>query len=266
MANNTFIPTYSTCEEVSELCPVEATIYGGALSQPAAVFFGVAFFICLLAQIYFGIRARTWSFSIWLALGTIFEVAGYLSRFNLARNPWSLNSFIIQYIALLLAPTLVAAAISVTFKSVVIWYGKQWSVIRPALYPWVFVGTDFLSILIQVLGGGATATATTGNAGEGVRKLGEGLVIGGVSFQVANMLCCGGLMLTYVKRRKAATRGGLELLEEGRRNLSPIGVKKGSPIAVSRAAATVNEGTRTRKFVYALGIAYVAIIIRCSYR
>lgn len=265
--NDTFIPTYDTCDEVSDLCPVEATIYGAELSKGAAVFFGIAFLTCFIVQIYFGIRARTWSFLIWLGLGTIFECLGYLARFSLARNPWSLNSFIVQYLTLLLAPTLVAAAISVTFKSIVIWYGKQWSVLRPALYPWVFVGTDFLSIFIQIVGGGATAAATTGNAGEGVRKLGEALVIGGVAFQVANMMLCGGLMLTYTKRRMSAIKSGVHVLQgEGQREFGSVDMGKRGRKAMSRVSASEKEAKHTRLFVYALAVAYVAIIIRCSYR
>lgn len=260
--NDTFVPTYDTCDEVSDRCPVEFTVYGTDLSKGAAAFFGIAFLICLLAQIYFGIRARTWSFMLWLGIGTVCEGIGYLARFGLARNPWVLNYFIVQYLTLLLAPTLVAAAISVTFKSIVLWYGKQWSALRPVLYPWIFVGTDFLSIFIQIVGGGATAAATVGDAGEGVAKLGEALVIGGVAFQVANMLCCGGLMLLYVRRRKNSIKSGSYSKGQGFGSMGGRGPRG----AMSRATANEQEAKRARIFVYCLAVAYVAIIIRCSYR
>lgn len=266
--NDTFIPTYDSCDEVSDLCPVEFTIYGTYLSKGAAYFFGIAFAICLVVQLYFGIKAKTWSFLVWLGIGTGFEVIGYWARTRLADNPWSLNSFIANYLALLLAPTLVAAAISVTFKSIVIWYGPQWSVLRPSLYPWVFVGTDFLSIFIQVIGGGATAANAAGEGSESLAKLGEALVIGGVAFQVANMLLCGGLMLIYAWRRRSAGQKGVGLLEgENQSGYAQQGYGRSmAGVAMSRSMATEQEAKRVRLFVYALVVAYVAIIIRCAYR
>lgn len=265
--NETFVPTYDSCDEVSDLCPIELTIYGTYLSKGAAYFFAIAFAVCFLLQVYFGIRARTWSFLIWLGLGTGFEVIGYWARTRLADNPWSLNSFIIQYLTLLLAPTLVAAAISVTFKSIVLWYGPQWSPLRPSLYPWVFVGTDFLSIFIQIIGGAASAANATGNGSETTAKLGEALVIGGVAFQVANMLVCGGLMLLYTTRRRSDSKKGVGLLESERHpEGGSVSVGSRSSIPMSRSTATDQQAKRVRWFIYALAVAYVAIIIRCAYR
>ncbi|KAL0938224.1 RTA1 like protein [Colletotrichum truncatum] len=254
MANNdTFIPTYETCTELSDRCPVEFTAYGTNLSKPAAAFFGIAFVVCFILQLYFGLRARTWSFMIWLGLGTIFEILGYWSRTKLADNPWDKDAFAQQYLTLLLAPTLVAAAISVTFKHIVLWYGTEWSVIRPSLYPWVFVGTDFISIFIQVVGGGLTAASTAGSTNKTLAQIGEKLVIGGVAFQVANMVCCGALMLVYVMRRKSS-------------------LKKGTPLSRNRhnepmcQDADDQEISRVRTFVFALAVAYTTVLIRCSYR
>ncbi|GKT49822.1 uncharacterized protein ColSpa_10003 [Colletotrichum spaethianum] len=257
--NDSFVPTYDTCDEVTDQCPIEFTVYGTYLSKPAATFFGIAFGACLVFQLYFGMRSRTWSFIIWLGIGTIFEVLGYWARTKLADNPWDLNAFAQQYLTLLLAPTLIAAAISVTFKHIVIWYGEQWSVLRPSLYPWVFVGTDFLSIIIQVAGGAITAAKASGSSDETMSKIGEKLVIGGVAFQVANMVCCGCLMLVYVARRKSALSAGARPRDETylmERDAQPM----------SRAAASDGEARRVRAFVYALAVAYIAIVIRCGYR
>ncbi|CCF38957.1 RTA1 like protein [Colletotrichum higginsianum] len=257
--NETFIPTYETCKEVTDECPVEFTVYGTDLSKPAATFFGIAFGVLLVFQLYFGIRSRTWSFIIWLGIGTIFEVLGYWARTKLAENPWDLDAFTQQYLTLLLAPTLVAAAISVTFKHLVIWYGAQWSVLRPSLYPWVFVGTDFLSIFIQVAGGAITAANASGSSSESMAKAGEKLVVGGVAFQVANMVCCGLLMLVYIVRRRSGLARGDRLHEDA-------SLINSDGQSLSRATATEEEAGRVRKFVYALVVAYIAILVRCSYR
>ncbi|KAH6686792.1 RTA1 like protein-domain-containing protein [Plectosphaerella plurivora] len=255
--NDPFIPTYQTCDKVTPQCPVEATIYGTELSFGAAVFFAIAFFLCFLVQLYFGIRARTWSFMIWLGLGTGFEALGYFQRTKLARNAWDMNPFIIQYLTLLLAPTLVAASISILCKHIVLWYGAQWSVLRPKLYPWVFVGTDFISIGIQVVGGGAVAASASGQGGKTIAKLGEALVIGGVAFQIFNMLVCTILMAVYYIRRRKSSPKGVQ---------PPVAAAPAGAIALSRDTASEAEAAKVRKFVIAMSIAYIVIIVRCCYR
>ena len=262
--NDTFVPNYDNCDEISDKCPVEYTIYGEYLSDGAAAFFAVAFALLLIAQIFQGFKARTWSYMIWLGIGTILEILGHIGRFGLAKDPWSQNLFIVSYITLLLAPTLVAAAISVTFKHIVIWYGAKWSLIKPRLYPLVFVGTDFISILIQVIGGGLTALETVGKGNKTTNKLGEILVIGGVSFQVANMLCCGTLMLIYARRRSQSLKHSEPLMD----GAPPMyaGTPARGKVPVAREEATIQEAKKARWFVYCLGLAYLCIIIRCCYR
>ncbi|TDZ30443.1 hypothetical protein C8035_v002764 [Colletotrichum spinosum] len=83
------------------------------------------------------------------------------------------------------------------FQHIVIWYGHRWSVLRPSLYPWVFMGTDFLSIFIQIVGGGWTAASAAGGGNETMAKFGEKLVIGGVATQVVNIAMCRGRMSAY---------------------------------------------------------------------
>ncbi|KAF3349506.1 hypothetical protein VdG2_02352 [Verticillium dahliae VDG2] len=189
-------PSYTTCDGVSDRCPVSATVYGDYFTTGACAFFVAAHALLLAAQVYLGWRSKAWSFAAYLALGTAFELMGYAARIAMSYNPWSYEGFVIQLLMLILGPTLVAAAISVTFKHLVLWHGPQWSFIRPRLYPWVFVGTDFFSIVIQAAGGGVSSVATDGDdPDQGLLDVGSGLLVAGVVFQVANMVFCGGLML-----------------------------------------------------------------------
>jgi hypothetical protein len=264
-SNETWVPNYDNCDEISTRCPVEFTIYGDYLSKGASAFFAVAFTLLLIVQVFQGFRARTWSYMIWLGIGTGFEIIGHLARFGLAKDPWEKNYFLISYLTLLLAPTLVAAAISVTFKHLVIWYGAKWSLLKPKLYPLVFVGTDFISIFVQLVGGALVAMFTMGNGSETTKTIGETMVIGGVAFQVANMLCCGSLMLFYARRRTQAMKSSDPLIGNTPPQYS-TGLPDRGQIPVSREEATRQEAKKARWFVYALGVAYVCIIIRCIYR
>lgn len=248
-------PSYSTCDDVSVICPVSATVYGDYFNLGACIFFVAAHGVLLTAQSYLTVRSRAWSFSAYLAIGTIFELMGYAARIAMSQNPWTYDGFVIQLVMLILGPTLVAASISVTFKHLVLWYGREWSFIRPALYPWVFVGSDFFSIVIQAVGGAVSATATGGEEpDQDLLDVGSGLLIAGVVFQMVNMIFCGSLMLYYLWNR----RRGLK-----KRALSAS--HGDGPAATGEKPVDAND-KKTKIFLWAIGLAYVVIIIRCIYR
>lgn len=252
-------PSYFNCDDVSERCPVELTIYGDYFTQGACIFFVVAYGLLLLAQAYLGWRLRSWGFVGCLAAGAILEFMGYVGRTVLSVNPWNFGAFVIQNLMLVLGPTVVAAAISVTFKHLVIWYGARWSLIRPKLYPWVFVGTDVVSLLIQMAGGGVAAMAT-GDADPTMMDIGNNLMLAGVAFQLGNMIFCGGLILTYAWRRRQNKTKQARLRDES--SDGSDGGETAARYATSDEAARL----RTKRFVWALVAAYLAIIFRCIYR
>lgn len=261
-----FYPTYDTCDEVSELCPVEASTYGDYFTLGACAFFVGIYGTLLVAQAYLGWRSKAWAFVAWLAAGTAFELMGYASRIYMSFDPWSFEGLVINSMMLVLGPTLTAAAISVTFKHLVLWYGPEWSLIRPSLYPWVFVGTDFISIVIQGTGGGISAIANGMEDGRDLYDVGSGMLVAGVSFQVANMVLCGGLMMIYVWRRKRAVTQKTDSGSQGASGGSG-GWKKWNPVALLSGRDAANrEEHMVKVFIAGLTIAYIAIIIRCIYR
>jgi hypothetical protein len=159
---------------------------------------------------------------------------------------------------LVLGPTLVAAAISLTFKHLVIWHGPEHSLIRPKFYPVVFVGSDLVSIMIQGAGGGIASAADS----QSMVDVGNNMLLGGVAFQVFNMIFCGMLILAYAwRRRQSMSEGPTQLAsewQEGRRDV-PI-CYQGTSEEVSKRRKTV------RVFVISLAVAYIAILCRCIYR
>ena len=185
-------PGFNNCDQVNALCPVEASTYGDYFNLGGCVFLTVFYAIAFIYNTVIGIRGRTWTFSIFLGIGIVLELMGYAAR--IAMSPigtvWNYGAFVIQLVMLILAPTLVAAAISVTFKWIVIKKGVKYSVLRPNLYPWIFVGTDFLSIIIQAIGGAISATATGGETNAKLLDVGSDLLVAGVAFQVSQYLSC----------------------------------------------------------------------------
>ncbi|KAF6524604.1 hypothetical protein HZS61_013103 [Fusarium oxysporum f. sp. conglutinans] len=180
---NSFEPSYDTCKAVSDQCPVSATLYGDYFSTIACIFFTISFAVLLVIQLYYLIKSRAWSYVIYLGIGTAFELVGYFSRKMLSDNPWQFMPFVLQLFLLMLAPTFIAAAISVTFKHLVIYYGSQWSPIRPRWYPWIFVGSDVISILIQAVGCAFAAMASSGDKKDAkMSDISSAMLILGVTF------------------------------------------------------------------------------------
>jgi hypothetical protein len=178
-------PGFNNCNEVNAICPVEASTYGEFFNLGGCIFFTVFYAIALIWTTYIGIKGRTWTFSTFLAIGIILELMGYAAR--IAMTPigtvWNYSAFVIQLVMLIIGPTLVAAAISVTFKWIVIQKGVKYSLLRPNLYPWFFVGLDFFSIVIQAIGGAISATATGGETNAKLLDVGSDLLVAGVAFQ-----------------------------------------------------------------------------------
>lgn len=238
-------PSFNTCDDIDERCTIEATIYGDYFTTGACIFFVVMYGLLAIAQLYLGWRSRAWSFSVWLLVGTLSELMGYAGRLVMSYNPWIYDAFCIQLVMLILGPTFVAASISITFKYLVLFYGREWSLLKPKLYPWVFVGTDFFSIAIQAVGGVLSAIATGAEFNESLLDTGGDLLVAGVVFQAANMIFCGGLMLIYLFRRHR-------------------GLKSGS--GPEAPAHSHGERRKAKIFVCAITVAYIAIIVRCIYR
>jgi hypothetical protein len=57
----------------------------------------------------------------------------------------------VQICCVVLAPSFLATGIYLTLKHATIQSGREYSKVKPELYPWIFVGCDGLSILIRAL-------------------------------------------------------------------------------------------------------------------
>lgn len=110
--------------------------------------------------------------------------------------------------------------------------------------------------MIQAIGGAVSATATDFDSDPRIRQAGSALLIAGTAFQAANMAFCGGLMVIYWwrlrKDRKKQTLSE-KALHEG-----------GSDVEVDEERA--KERRKFHTYLYAIIVAYCAILIRCIYR
>ncbi|ORY04386.1 RTA1 like protein-domain-containing protein [Clohesyomyces aquaticus] len=238
------------CLEISPKCPVNATLYGYYPNMGANAFLCALFAVCCIVTIVVGIMTRTWTYTLALGIGTFLEAAGYAGRVIMHNNPWSQSGFKLQICCLVLGPSFVAAAIYLTLKHFVLYCGPEHSLIKARLYPWIFVGCDFGSIVLQACGGGMAAAGGTTN-----KKLidgGNNLIVAGIAFQVATMAVCGVFVLIYIWRYRKA---------------SAVHDMSGEKSAYHLDKENGNKGLgKVKIFAAMVTLAYTTILIRCIYR
>jgi hypothetical protein len=233
------MPSYQTCHQVSPLCPVEATTYGYYPNYGGNIFFAVFYGLCGLFQLGFGIYFRSWTLMVALTVGTFLEMAGYIGRVLMSKNPWDEGAFKLQIVAIILGPTFIAAGIYLTLKHIVLSLGPEHSRLKPKLFTWIFIGCDIGSLILQAAGGGVAAAA--GSDQQDLLNAGNDIIITGIAFQVATMSVCGVLGLEFFIRY----------------------LRRGSG---EKSADNGNGRGKIKLVVFADIFAYFTVLIRCIYR
>lgn len=146
------------CTEVTPACSVEATFYRYRHNAACNGFFAATFTILFIVQVVSVccLRVRTWTYMISLAIGTGFEVVGYIARPKIRNNPWSSAATSAQLVTLVVGPP----SLRPQYLSPLIYCGAEYSILRPRLLPFIMVGTDFLRILAQFVGASILAKAS----------------------------------------------------------------------------------------------------------
>jgi hypothetical protein len=250
---------FENCTAVTPDCPVSGTLYGYYPNLGANAFFAALFAVLLIAQLVIGTLTRTWTFMLAVGLGVFGEMVGYIGRLIMHQNPWSTPGFEMQICCLVLAPSFLAAGIYLTLKHMVLYCGPEYSRLKAKWYPWIFIGSDLGSIIVQAIGGGVAASATNKtNANGALLTAGDALIIVGIALQSVTMSVCGIMVLDFFLSRKKARR---EPKVEG----------EGTTDTSLDAATLPNEvhvrsPLRFRIFCCAIGFAFTTILIRCIYR
>lgn len=87
-----YSPSYDTCDGVSLLCPIEATIYGYRPTLGPNILFAIIHTIAFFVQGYLGYRMKGYAFSAWLMIGIGLEMVGWYARIALYTNVWNFDS------------------------------------------------------------------------------------------------------------------------------------------------------------------------------
>jgi hypothetical protein len=189
------------CQEVTPSCPVEDTIYGYTPNLGGNSFYAINFAICALAQCYFIFRYwRLWKgYSILVFVGCVGECCGYVGRMLLHRNPWDGASMTIQFLLLMISPSFLAAALYMTLRTLVQYFGPEHTRLPARLWTWPFVTADLIGFVSQC-GGGIIASLGGEGSNPGLATLGNTIMIVGVAFQAVVMMIAGVLATDFAMR------------------------------------------------------------------
>ncbi|PMD45076.1 RTA1-domain-containing protein [Hyaloscypha variabilis F] len=148
-------------------------------SLPGNAIYTAIFALYIAAQLFLGIKYKTWGYMTAMVLGLALEVFGYVARIMLHNDPFNNNDFLMYLVALTIAPALLSASIYLCLSRIVVVYGETLSRFRPRTYTIVFCTCDFICLVLQALGGAIASTANT----ESSSNLGKNLMLAGLIFQ-----------------------------------------------------------------------------------
>lgn len=78
-----FFPSYETCTQVSQFCPVEATTLGYHPIKGLNIFLAVAHGVAAAVALSVGVWKRTWGYSLAVGAGCALECVGMPSPLNI---------------------------------------------------------------------------------------------------------------------------------------------------------------------------------------
>jgi hypothetical protein len=146
---------------------------------------------------------------------------------------------------LTIGPAFYAAAIYLCLSRIISTFGAENSRLAPVWYPRLFIACDFVSLLLQAIGGGMASSAT--HTGSNPQP-GNHLMLAGLAFQVFTLFIFMGLSLDFAIRTY--------------RNIKSVGAEK----ALDPKHWSLRHSKRFRCFIFALAFATLCIFTRSVYR
>lgn len=133
------------------------------------------------------------------------EFIGYCARAEAANKTNKLMPYIIQSAFILLPPALFAATIYMCLGRIILLVGgDHLSIVKPRSLTRIFVGGDVLSFLIQ---GGSSGLMVMASTNPTLGKLGNWMVIAGLSIQLISFMLFGLTAISFHWRlRKSPTK------------------------------------------------------------
>lgn len=225
----------------------EYGVYGMKPSRAANLVGMILFIILWVVQGALCLWYRQWWFGGAFFCGICLEFLGYLGRFLSTYDLTNLNEFILQIVCLTLAPAFIMAGVYCLLAKFVVIYGESYSRVAPLVYTFIFVACDLVSIIIQAVGGGISATALYDNKST---EDGTHIMVAGMAFQVFTMSVFFFMTLDFLWR-----------VYKGKRNPDIVDTQANNP-----EIQAIRNSPKLKWFVGAVFLSFVFIFTRSVYR
>jgi len=149
-------------------------------TQYVTIIFVVLFGLSTSMHLFQAVKYRMWWLLPTVCLCGLLEVLGWSARLWSSINPFIVIPFQIQITCTIIAPTPFIAANFIILGKIVQRLGPAYSRLSPKWYSILFFTFDFISLVVQAVGGGMAATAAD-NAGA---DLGAHIMLAGIVFQL----------------------------------------------------------------------------------
>ncbi|KAF6057495.1 RTA1 like family protein [Candida parapsilosis] len=123
------------------------------LTRPGNIIFLVVFAISFLWYIVILAKSRYWWFNVAFFCGAALEFLGFLGRVLSFNDMTYFPYYLLQLIVLTIAPAFIMGGIYFLLGQLVIIHGRQFSVLKPLWYAYIFIACDITSLVIQAIGG-----------------------------------------------------------------------------------------------------------------
>jgi len=144
------------------------------------IIFVVLFGLSTSMHLFQAVRYRMWWLLPTVFLCGLLEVLGWSARLWSSINPFIVIPFQIQITCTIIAPTPFIAANFIILGKIVQRLGPAYSRLSPKWYSILFFTCDFISLVVQAVGGGMAATA----ADPAGANLGAHIMLAGIVFQL----------------------------------------------------------------------------------
>ncbi|KAJ3891165.1 RTA1 like protein-domain-containing protein [Lentinula edodes] len=173
--------------------------YGYVPTLWICIMFVTLFSVSTTAQLIHTLFARQWFLLPTIILAGCGEILGWAGRLWSNQNLQAADPYMIQIACLIISPTPLLGAHFIIFGRLVKMLGPQYSRFKPTLYSRIFLSCDVVSLVVQAVGGGMTASA---NDDAGV-NLGTNIMLAGIAIQLAILIIFSAIALEFVYRFNA---------------------------------------------------------------
>ncbi|GAA6011469.1 hypothetical protein JCM11491_002797 [Sporobolomyces phaffii] len=179
--------------------------YGYIPSVSYGAIFIAIFAITLLIHTAQIVVSRKMRFMVCMSLGCLGELIGWIFRLLSHWTPENKDEYVGQIAILVIAPTFFSAALYMALGIIIQLVAPQHSLLSAKWFKILFIVADFISLVVQGVGGGIAGSAIT----QPDLDLGSNIMLGGIAFQLAVMLIyvSYGVYWAYKARHEIAQSG-----------------------------------------------------------